>query len=172
MPAILQAVLARPPAVFVIQTRGPLVLRDLALLRQIPNLRVSFSVTTDRDDVRALYEPHCVPIEERWRTMRELRQAGIAVYATLAPLLPCNPELLITQALGATVNALIADPLHVRRPRRGERLHERLHCASAKSTASHSGMTLYFRKALSAEWRRWRGRQGGNSELAPRRLGG
>jgi DNA repair photolyase len=114
MPEILQAVIARPPAVFVIQTRGPLVLRDLALLRLIPNLRVSFSVSTDREDVRKLYEPHCVPIEERWRTVRALRQAGIAVYATLAPLLPCDPEHLMASALDATANAVIADPLHVR----------------------------------------------------------
>ena len=114
MPAILHSVITCPPSVFVIQTRGPLVLRDIALLKQIPNLRVSFSVTTDRDDVRALYEPHCVPNDERWRTMRELRTAGINVYATLAPLLPCDPERLIAGALAATENPIIADPLHVR----------------------------------------------------------
>ncbi len=114
MPALLEEVVKNPPAAFVIQTRGPLILRDLALLRRIPNLRVSFSVTTDREEIRRLYEPHCAPIEERWRTIRELRDAGVRVHATLAPILPCDPEELIRLALGATTGAVIADPFHTR----------------------------------------------------------
>lgn len=114
MPGLLEAVRERPPAAFVIQTRGPLILRDLALLQRIPNLRVSFSVTTDREDIRRLYEPHCAPIEERWRVMRELRDAGIAVHAALAPILPCDPERLVEAAVSATTGAVIADPLHTR----------------------------------------------------------
>ena len=55
-----------------------------------PGLRVSFSITTDREDVRRLYEPLCAPIPERIRVVRRLREAGIATYATLAPLLPCE----------------------------------------------------------------------------------
>jgi DNA repair photolyase len=57
MPRLLDAVIARPPRVFVIQTRGPLVLRDIDKLRarsRRTQLRVSFSITTDREDVRRL----------------------------------------------------------------------------------------------------------------------
>jgi DNA repair photolyase len=117
MPRVLDAVTARPPRVFVIQTRGPLILRDLGRLRTLARrtrLRVSFSITTDRDDVRQLYEPLCAPIEERVAVVRRLREAGIAVYATLAPLLPCDPEALIGLALEATDRDIVADPLHVR----------------------------------------------------------
>ncbi len=117
MPEILRAVLLRPPHVFVIQTRGPLILRDLELLQQAASqtaLRVSFSLTTDREDVRRIFEPHCAPIEERWRIIEALRGAGIDVTATLAPILPCNPEALIGRALHATSGPVIADPLHVR----------------------------------------------------------
>ena len=117
MPGILEAVELRPPRVFVIQTRGPLILRDLELLRRAAArtaLRVSFSVTTDREDVRRIFEPHCVPIEERWRTIETLRDAGIDVTATLAPILPCEPEALIERALRTTSGPVIADPLHVR----------------------------------------------------------
>ena len=46
--------------------------------------------------------------------MRRLRDAGIATYATLAPLLPCDPEALIDLALDATDRDIIADPFHVR----------------------------------------------------------
>ena len=68
----------------------------------------------DREDIRRLYEPHCAPIAERLRVIRELRAAGIETYATLAPLLPCNPEALIDMAIAATAQDLICDPFHVR----------------------------------------------------------
>ena len=114
MPAILQAVAASPPQVFVLQTRGPLLLRDLALLQVIPRLRISFSITTDDDAVRRRFEPHCASIPERLQTIRLLRAAGLRVHATLAPLLPCDPARLAALALEATDQDLIADPLHIR----------------------------------------------------------
>lgn len=114
MPRILDAVIANPPQVFAIQTRGPLILRDLDQLKRIRGLRVSFSITTDREDVRRLYEPLCASIRERLAIIRALREAGIEVYATLAPLLPCDPENLARMAIEVSGRDLIGDPLHVR----------------------------------------------------------
>jgi DNA repair photolyase len=117
MPAILEAAIASPPRVFVLQTRGPLMLRDVDLLQRLARrttLRVSFSITTDREDVRRLYEPHCPTFEERIDTVCALRRAGIETYATLAPLLPCDPEALARAALRSSERDLIGDPLHVR----------------------------------------------------------
>lgn len=121
MPRILDAVIAHPPRVFVIQTRGPLILRDLEkleALNALTRLRVSFSITTDSEDVRRLYEPLCAPIPERIRVVRRLRERGIATYATLAPLLPSNPEALVDMALEATDRDIVADPFHVRAVKR------------------------------------------------------
>jgi DNA repair photolyase len=121
MPEILEAVMARPPAAFVIQTRGTAILRDLELLGRMAErtrLRVSFSVTTNREDVRRIFEPHCAPIGERWAAIGELRRSGIAVTATLAPLLPCEPKVLLDHALDATEGPVVADPLHVRETKR------------------------------------------------------
>jgi DNA repair photolyase len=121
MPGILEAVLCAPPRVFVLQTRGPLILRDVDQLRALARrttLRVSFSITTDREDVRRLYEPHCAAFAERLDTVRALREAGIETYATLAPLLPCDPEALTRAAIEATGRDLIGDPLHVRAVKR------------------------------------------------------
>ena len=73
MPAILEAVRGHPPRRFVLQTRGPLILRDLDLLRAIPSVRVSFTISTNREEIRRLYEPHCAPYEERLATVRALR---------------------------------------------------------------------------------------------------
>lgn len=118
MPAILEALIARPPAVFALQTRGRAVLRDLPLLRRLPCVRVSFSITTNREEIRKLYEPHCLPNAERLEIVRALRRAGIGTYATLAPILPCDPELLASEAAEASGRDLIGDPLHVRQTKR------------------------------------------------------
>jgi DNA repair photolyase len=119
MPAILAAAIAAPPRVFVIQTRGPMILRDLDLLLAMGDrLRVSFSVTTDRDDVRRIFEPHCASVEERWRTVEALRNAGIAVSVAMAPILPCDPEALVERAAAVSNGPLIADPFHIRAVKR------------------------------------------------------
>ncbi len=117
MPRILNALLERPPNVFVIQTRGPLIVRDLGILQELSRrtaLRVSFSLTTNREAVRKLYEPHCTTLDCRLSAIRELRSAGITTFATLAPLLPCDPEELAAIALEATDHDIIGDALHVR----------------------------------------------------------
>jgi DNA repair photolyase len=117
VPAILDALIQRPPRVFTIQTRAPLILRDLARLVELARrtqLRISFSLTTDRDDVRKLYEPHCETLEERLAAIACLRQAGLTVFATLAPILPCNPERFARLAIDATDQDIVGDPLHVR----------------------------------------------------------
>jgi DNA repair photolyase len=117
MPGLLQAVASHPPRVFVIQTRGPLITRDLALLQSLAartSLRVGFSITTDREDVRRIFEPRCAPIEERWRTVETLTAAGIETSVTIAPILPCDPEALIARAMRCSRGPVVADPLHVR----------------------------------------------------------
>ena len=117
MPGILKAVAGRPPRAFVLQTRSALCLRDIPILQRLAEqtrLRVSFSLTTDREDVRRLYEPHCEPLEVRVRAMQTMVRAGIAVHCTLAPLLPCNPLRLAELALSSTVRDVVADPLHTR----------------------------------------------------------
>jgi len=77
-------------------------------------LRVSFSITTNREDVRRLYEPRCAPIDARLDAIRRLRAAGIPTFATLAPILPCDPDELAALALEATDQDIIGDPLHIR----------------------------------------------------------
>jgi DNA repair photolyase len=121
MPKILEAFLQHPPRVLVLQTRASLILRDIELLQRLRErtiVRVSFSITTNREEVRCRYEPHCETNEERLATVRELSRAGVEAYATLAPLLPCDPEELAQRALEASGRLLIGDPLHVRATKR------------------------------------------------------
>jgi DNA repair photolyase len=121
MPGLMEAVAEHPPRVFVIQTRGTLILRDIDLLRAAAKrtiIRVSFSITTNRDDVRRIFEPHCAPIEERWRTVEALQAAGIETSVAIAPILPSNPEELIKRAVACSRGPIISDPLHVRAVKR------------------------------------------------------
>lgn len=117
MAAVLEVLAERPPRIFVLQTRGPLILDYLLALRRLSRrtcLRVSFSITTDDDSVRRAYEPHCESIDQRFATVRRLREEGLDVFVTLAPLLPCDPEALMDRALEATANPVLCDPLHNR----------------------------------------------------------
>jgi DNA repair photolyase len=141
MPGILEALCETPPLVFTLQTRGPLVLRDLELITRLADktrVRVSFSITTNRDEVRKLYEPLCAPIAERLNVVRVLREAGIEAYVTLAPLLPCDPEELARLAIEASARDLIGDPLHTRvaKPRG----------ATTREAATHISETRGFEK--------------------------
>jgi DNA repair photolyase len=84
---ILEAMLEHQPRLTV-QTRGPLVVRDIDLLRQFHSLRVNFSIPTDSESVRLQFEPKAPPLEKRWDAVRELREAGVPVGICVTPTLP------------------------------------------------------------------------------------
>ena len=72
----------------IIQTRSPLVLRDMDIIKQAQDIEVGFSITTADDSIRKLFESHAPPINERLNALAELHQAGIRTYAMIAPMLP------------------------------------------------------------------------------------
>ena len=72
----------------VIQTRSPLVLRDLDLLKQGAELDAGFSIGTADDEVRQRFEPLAPPIPSRLRALEELHRSGVRTYAMIAPMLP------------------------------------------------------------------------------------
>ena len=72
----------------IIQTRSPLVLRDLDIIREAGDIEVGLSITTADDDIRKLFEPHAPPIPDRIQALDELHRAGIRTYAMIAPVLP------------------------------------------------------------------------------------
>ena len=62
-----------------IQTRGPLVARDIDVLKGFRALRVNMSIPTDSEKVRGQFEPKAPPLEKRWEALRQVKEAGIAV---------------------------------------------------------------------------------------------
>jgi DNA repair photolyase len=71
-----------------IQTRSPLVLRDMDIIQDTRDFEVGFSVTTADDAIRKLFEPDAPPIEDRIAALDTLHRAGIRTYAMVAPVLP------------------------------------------------------------------------------------
>lgn len=72
----------------IVQTRSPLVLRDLDILRLGRDFEVGLSIATADDSIRKLFEPAAPPIPDRIRALDELHRAGIRTYAMIAPILP------------------------------------------------------------------------------------
>lgn len=94
----------------VVQTRSPLVLRDLDILKQGKNFEVGFSISTVDDGVRKLFEPNAPPIKERVRALAELHQAGIRTFAMIAPILPGAEGL--AEVLAGKVDSVIMDRMN------------------------------------------------------------
>ncbi len=72
----------------VVQTRSPLVTRDLELLAAFPRVCVNMTVTTDSEAVRTAFEPACPPVPARLDAITAVAAAGIPTAITLTPLLP------------------------------------------------------------------------------------
>lgn len=69
-------------------TKNALVLRDLDVLRAMPDVEVAFTVTTLDDAVRQAFEPVASPIEARLDALARLHAAGIRTWAFFGPVLP------------------------------------------------------------------------------------
>ncbi|NSW94529.1 MAG: radical SAM protein [Bacteroidales bacterium] len=70
-----------------IQTRSPLVLRDIDIIKSSPNIEAGLSITTADDAIRKLFEPNAPSVGERINTLETLHCEGIRTYAMIAPLL-------------------------------------------------------------------------------------
>lgn len=99
--ALLEVVLMSFPGHVHIQTRSPMVVRDIDLFRRFgESLTVGISLPTDSDVVRRVFEPRAPAIFRRIRAAQELRAAGIRTTASIAPLLPCTPRRLARMVAG------------------------------------------------------------------------
>ena len=76
-----------------IQTRSPLVVRDLDILTTMKELEVGFSITTADDGIRKIFEPNAPPIPARIKALAELHRAGLQTFVMIAPILPGAEDL-------------------------------------------------------------------------------
>ncbi len=93
-----------------VQTRSPLVLRDMDILQKGVDFDVGLSITTADDDIRKLFEPYAPPIRERVRALDELHRAGIRTFVMIAPILPKAESL--AEILVGKVDTVILDRMN------------------------------------------------------------
>jgi len=71
-----------------VQTRSPLVTRDIDILERGDDVEAGLSITTADDEMRALFEPRAPSIQARLDALDKLHRAGIRTFAMIAPMLP------------------------------------------------------------------------------------
>lgn len=95
----------------VIQTRSPLVARDIDLFRQFKHLRVNMTVTTDSDEIRKRFEPACPSNDRRLEAIAEIKAAGLRTSITVTPMLPLeNPEKFARRLASMKADVYVAQP--------------------------------------------------------------
>jgi DNA repair photolyase len=109
--ALLEQMLGRPPDVLVIQTRSPLVGRDLDLIADLASrceVWLSMTVETDLERIPGLPN-HATHIHKRIATLQAFHDRGVPTQAAVSPLLPlANPEK-FAQDLGVVCDRVVLD---------------------------------------------------------------
>lgn len=109
---ILESLAPHQPRLLV-QTRGPLVARDLDVLSRFRSVRVNVSIPTDSEDVRKAFEPKAPPLERRWEAVEAVRSAGIAVGVCVTPMLPLeDPKTFVRRVAAFRPDVLVVQDFH------------------------------------------------------------
>lgn len=109
----LLAILAERGVRLVVQTRSPLVTRDIDLLQRFAHVRVNMTVTTDSERVRRVFEPQCPPNAARLHAIGEVQAAGVPASITMTPLLPVeDPEQFALNLQRTGVEHFVVQPFH------------------------------------------------------------
>jgi len=84
-----------------IQTKSPLITKDIDVLKRLKKVTVGFTVTTLDDKVARFLEVKAPPVSSRIEALKELNKQGIDTYVFIGPLLPhfINSEKKINEIL-------------------------------------------------------------------------
>ena len=93
-----------------IQTKSPLVLRNIEILEKSKDTEVGFSIATADEGMRKLFEPGAPPIKERIKALEILHSRGIKTFAMIAPILPGAAGLV--NELAGKVDYVLVDRLN------------------------------------------------------------
>jgi len=95
---------------FTVQTKSPLVLRDIGIVKRSKDAEVGFTITTADERIRKLFEPGAPPSKRRIEALAKLHLEGIRTFAMVAPILPGAEGLV--GALKGNVEYVILDRLN------------------------------------------------------------
>lgn len=88
-------------------TKSPLVLRDMDVIVKCGQIEVGFTITTDDDRIRRIFEPQAPSIEKRIRALQVLHETGIRTYVFIGPVLPMHPDILAERIRPYTSRVMI-----------------------------------------------------------------
>jgi DNA repair photolyase len=109
---ILEALAPHQPRLL-IQTRGPLVVRDVDVLHRFSAVRINLSIPTDSEEVRRAFEPKAPPLEKRWDALAKLKEAGLPVGVCVTPMLPlAEPEAFVHRLAAFQPDVLVTQDFH------------------------------------------------------------
>lgn len=114
---LLEILAERHKPKLVVQTRSPDVVRDCDLFKAIQDkggqVQVNMTVTTDDEDIRKTFEPHCPSNMARIRAIADVAAEGIDTCITLTPLLlVSNAAQFADDLLETGVSKFIVQPFH------------------------------------------------------------
>ncbi len=96
-----------------ILTKSPLIIRDIDLLKRFEDLEVGFTITTDDENIRKIFEPKSPSIPSRIQALKEIHRAEIKTYGFIAPMLPLNPEKILNMLAGGA-DRIMVDKMNYR----------------------------------------------------------
>ncbi|WP_437203088.1 hypothetical protein [Planctomicrobium sp. SH664] len=108
---LLAAMLQSPPDLLILQTHSATVVESLPLLTELNarcELRVHISIESDRDRLPGL-PPPASSVADRLAACDQLRQQGLCVVATVAPLLPIDNPQEFFRRLGEVADRVVID---------------------------------------------------------------
>ena len=143
--ALLTEMIEHPPDFLQIQTRGPLIVRDMNLLVKLKEkcgLLVSMTIETDREDIKRIFAPYAPGIKLRLKTLKEIHDAGVPTQASISPVLPFTPD--FPKLLDGIADHIWIDTLNVGDGALGKR-SARL---GMPETFAEHGLSKWYRKDM------------------------
>ena len=158
-----------PKVKLVVQTRAPMVTRDIPLFQEIAGqggrVQVDVTITTDDDRIRKIYEPGCPSIPARLKAAKTLHENGVPVCITITPALPIVDAARFAETLPETgAKSFIIQPFKSPDLRKGANI------AITDRRAVESAMRWYQTENGQEAMRRYNSEYRRNEEVLRRKL--
>ncbi len=96
-----------------IQTKSPLVLRDIDIICRFSDREVGFTITTLDESARGVFEPNSAPVMDRIKALERLSGEGIDTWVFIGPILPGitekNLDTLVSRIVSAGTKTILVD---------------------------------------------------------------
>lgn len=132
-----------------ILSKSDLMVRDIGLLRQMPDLSVGISLNTLDDGFRNDMEPGAPSVQRRLKALETLHDAGIKTYLFVSPIFPYITDIrALVEAVNGHVDQICFENLNLR----GAAKEEILDYIAEKYPQYLEGYKAIYRKGDQSYW--------------------